>query len=399
MIRYDCMRPQPATIADSLRPGRCVRRVDDFGVDLYGPMDLVTGLGTSARGFAGALRAAGIPVHLVPTGSLFEGVTVVEPGLESDSRRFPLTIEHVNADSTERFLWHFGGDVAGASARVAVWYWELAAFRPDWIGNIRHYDEIWVGSQFGRRAVAAVTNVPVVVVPPPVTLSSGGGEVRPIRERFGIPREQFFFLYVFDYSSYVDRKNPFCLVDAFVDEFSGEPNVGLVLKVSHADAAAAGYRRLVAAAEAHSNITFISEVLDQADLEALFQTADCYVSPHRSEGFGLTVAEAMLRDCPVIATDYGATTDFLTPETGFPLEYSLVELEEDQGPYPHGFVWADPSREHLRLLLREVAGDVPAARRRAAAGRRLISEEFSFAAAGERMRRRLLCLHEGAARA
>ena len=231
-----------------------------------------------------------------------------------------------------------------------------------------------------------------------VTLTSGS-ELRPLRERFGIPREQFLFLYVFDYSSYVDRKNPDCLVDAFVDEFFGEPDVGLVLKVSHADAAAAGYGRLIAAAEAHSNITLISEMLDQADLETLFRTADCYVSPHRSEGFGLTVAEAMLRGCPVIATDYGATTDFLTPETGFPLEYTLVELEEDQGPYPRGYVWADPSREHLRGLLREVTQDVSAARGRAAAGRRLMDEEYSFAAVGGRMRSRLLRLHEGDARA
>ena len=351
----------------------------------------MTGLGTSARGFVGGLQEARVPVHLVPTGSLYPGLATVEPGLESDSRRFPLAIEHVNADTTERFLWRFGGDVDGVSARVAIWYWELAAFRPDWIVNTRYYDEIWVASQFGRRAVSAVTNVPVVVVPPPVTLPTGG-ETRPIRERLGIPREQFLFLYVFDYSSYVDRKNPFCLVDAFVDEFAGEPDVGLLLKVSHADTASAGYRRLIAEAEAHSNVMLVSEVLDDADLEALFRTADCYVSPHRSEGFGLTIAEAMLRDCPVIATDYGATTDFLTPETGFPLEYALVELEVDQGPYPRGYVWADPSREHLRLLLREVADDVPAAQRRAAAGRRLISEAFSFAAVGERMRRRLVRL-------
>ncbi len=395
MIRYHCMCAQPSTPSASAPPARRIPRVDEFGVDFFGPFDRVTGLGTSARGFVGALKEAGVPVHLVPTGNLYPGLATVEPGLESDSRRFPLAIEHVNADTTERFLWHFGGEVDGAHARVAVWYWELAAFRPDWIHNTRRYDEIWVASQFGRRAVSAVTNVPVVVVPPPVTLTSGS-ELRPVRERFGIPRERFLFLYVFDYSSYVDRKNPDCLVDAFVEEFSGEPDVGLVLKVSHADAAAAGYGRLVAAAEAHSNITLISEVLDQADLETLFRTADCYVSPHRSEGFGLTVAEAMLRDCPVIATDYGATTDFLTPETGFPLDYTLVELEEDQGPYPHGYVWADPSREHLRRLLREVAADVPAARRRAAAGRRLISEEYSFAAAGERMRRRLLGLYEAA---
>jgi glycosyltransferase involved in cell wall biosynthesis len=386
------MSAQPASTTASPRRAPHATRVADFGVDLYGPVDLVTGLGTSARGFADALCGAGVPVHLVPTGSLYEGVTSVDPGLRSDPRRFPVTIEHVNADSTERFLWHFAADVAGARSRVAVWYWELAAFRPDWIPNVRHYDEIWVASRFVQRSVSAITNVPVVVVPPPVTVRPSGN-LRPVRERFGIPQDEFVFLYVFDYSSYVDRKNPFCLVDAFVDEFGDAQGVRLVLKLSHADPLASGYRRLLDEAQAHESITVIPEMFDDADLESLFRTADCYVSPHRSEGFGLTLAEAMLRDCPVIATDYGATTDFLTPETGFPLEYQLVELEEDQGPYPRGYVWADPSREHLRRLLRQVVSDKPEAQRRAKEARRRISEEYSRAAAGERMRRRLAGLY------
>jgi glycosyltransferase involved in cell wall biosynthesis len=138
-------------------------------------------------------------------------------------------------------------------------------------------------------------------------------------------------------------------------------------------------------------------VFDDAALHALFTRADCYVSPHRSEGFGLTVAEAMLRECPVIATDYGSTTDFVTPETGFPLEYMLVEIAEDQGPYQRGYVWADPSREHLRILMRRVVDDAAGTRRRAEAGRRFIEERYSLRAVGERMVGRLRRLHDESA--
>ena len=84
------------------------------------------------------------------------------------------------------------------------------------------------------------------------------------------PNDQFLFLYVFDYSSYVDRKNPFCLVDAFIDEFSAEPDVHLLLKVSRADPATEVFGRLMAVAEAHDNITLASEVLDDGDLDSLF---------------------------------------------------------------------------------------------------------------------------------
>jgi glycosyltransferase involved in cell wall biosynthesis len=368
----------------------------DFGVDLYGPIDLATGLGASARGFARALWAADVPVHLVPTGEVCGAHTPAEHDLHSDTRRFALTIEHINADTTDAFMERFGTQLRGVSARVAVWYWELAAFRPDWISRARWYDEIWVASEFGRRAVAAMTNVPVRVVPPPMTLSPARGQSG--REQFHIPEDSFVFLYVFDHASLVDRKNPFCLVDAFVAEFAGDPGACLVLKVSHVNHDAPAYQVLEEATTGHPNVVVVAEMLDEADLANLFEAADCYVSPHRSEGFGLTVAESMLRGRPVIATGYGATTDFVSAQTGYPIEYSLVEIEEDTGPYLRGHVWADPSREHLRRLLRQVVDDPAAARVRGEAGRRLMEERYSPAAAGARMRAHLLRLHEAALR-
>jgi glycosyltransferase involved in cell wall biosynthesis len=368
------------------------RRVDDFGVDLYGPFDLVTGLGESSRGYARALQQAQVPVHLTSLSAMYPGLASLDPGLTSDSRRFPLVVAHVNADTTDAFLWRYGGQLTGARARVGVWFWELAALRSDWILNTLRYDEIWVASRFGQRAVAAVTNVPVEVVPPPV-LAPVAGDGASARRRLGIPDEDFVFLYVFDYSSYVDRKNPLCLVDAFLDEFKDQDGVWLVLKVTNVHPDDVGFRRLQQAAASHGRLLLVTDVLSPGDLGALFAMSECYVSPHRSEGFGLTVAEAMLSGCTVIATDYGATTDFITPETGFPLEYSLVEIDEDRGPYRRGYVWADPSREHLRSLMREVIADVPAARMRAAAGRQFIETRYGLDAAGERMLHRLQRLY------
>ena len=359
-------------------------RVSDFGVDLYGPVDLATGLGASARGFARGLLAADVPVHLVPTGDICGGHTSVDPAIASDGRRFPLTIEHINADTVDVFMRAHGHGLGHVVGRVAVWYWELAAFRADWITHASQYDEIWVASEFGRRAVAAMTNTPVRVVPPSIGPLPASGHRG--RERFRIPGDAFAFLYVFDNASFVERKNPFCLIDAFVEQFAGDRDTCLVLKVSHAGLDPSGYQRLQDATAAHPNILLVPEMLDDEDLAALFRAADCYVSPHRSEGFGLTLAEAMLRGCPVIATDYGATTDFLTDETGYPIEFSLMEIEQDLGPYQRGHVWADPSREHLGRLLREVASDPTAARARGDAGRRFVEERYSPTSAGARMR-------------
>jgi glycosyltransferase involved in cell wall biosynthesis len=389
------MSPQQSMAATApIGRAGSVERVDTLGVDFLGQFDLVTGLGESSRGFARALRDAGVPAHLLSVGDMYPGVARTDAALYSDPRRFPVSIEHVNADTTARFLRRFGRELSGLSARIAVWYWELAAFRPDWLVSIEPYDEIWVASSFGRRAVSAVTNTPVVVLPPPVTLVHDAAPAQ--RAAFGIPDAAFVFLYVFDYSSYVDRKNPFCLTDAFVTEFGDDPRTVLVLKVSHGDTTADGFRRLEDLAREHANVTLIGDILDGPSLAGLFEASDCYVSPHRSEGFGLTVAEAMLRGLPVIATDYGSTTDFLSKATGYPLRFELSEIEADQGPYSKGYVWADASREHLRELMRHVFDHPEDARAKGAAGRAFVREAYSVEAVGTRMRQRLGNLHAGA---
>ncbi len=374
------------------KPVRASERVSDLGADFYGQFELVTGGGVAARGYAGSLIEAGAPLHLVSLGDMYSGLATCDCQLPSDPRRFAVAVEHVNADTTVRFLRRYGSEVSSAGARVAIWFWELAALRPDWVQNTRHYDEIWVASEFGRRAVAAVTNTPVHVIPPPVELSPPAIDPIELRAKLGLQCDAFTFLYVFDYSSYVDRKNPRCLVEAYVDEFAPREGTALILKVSHGDPSSEGFQRMLHIAERRPDVHLVQEVLTGAQLRALFDVADCYVSPHRSEGFGLTVAEAMLCGRPVIATDWASTVDFVTPETAFPLDYSLVEIEKDTGPYLRGYVWADASQEHLRALMRTVLERPDEARARAAAGKRLIEERYSKQALGPRMRARLEAL-------
>ncbi|MCS7060235.1 MAG: glycosyltransferase [Anaerolineae bacterium] len=113
--------------------------------------------------------------------------------------------------------------------------------------------------------------------------------------------------------------------------------------------------------------TLIEETLDRPHVNALYHLADAYVSLHRSEGFGLTIAEAMRVGKPVIATDYSGPRDFLNQSNGYPVRYRLVELEQDYGPYQAGNVWAEPEVAHAALLTRQVLGN---AAERSAKGQR-----------------------------
>jgi glycosyltransferase involved in cell wall biosynthesis len=169
--------------------------------------------------------------------------------------------------------------------------------------------------------------------------------------------------------------------------------VQLVLKTINSDVDPEGAERL--RREAHGwPILVLDEYLDKDAVHALMALADCYVSLHRSEGFGLTLAEAMRLGKPVIATDYSGSADFLNAGTGLPVRYRLVEIARDAGPYERGRRWAEPDTEHAAELMRWAVGNPDALRelgRRAGAE---ISARHDVAAVSRTLVRRLRRLVE-----
>jgi glycosyltransferase involved in cell wall biosynthesis len=360
------------------------------GVDFYSPTGVVSGLGSAGRGYLAALRAARIPVSHVPVNELF----IHQPGTQRPERgRRPchaVSIVHVNADTVRRFLHYHASTLAASEYRIGLWVWELPALRDEWCDELRHFDEIWVPSTFCQRAVQATTAKPVVVMPHVVSASETAQHGR--RAKLQIDQGAFVFLYMFDASSLVERKNPQCLVDAFEAAFPEDERVRLVLKVSNADSVPDCARYLDTLAKRDPRCIVLRQTMSKDELAGLIYAADCYVSPHRSEGFGLTVAEAMSLGVPVIATDYGGTADFVTEAVGYPLRYRLVEVERDYGPYAKGAIWADPSREHLQELLLGVVTAPRVAAAKGQRGRVHIRETYSAAAVGRRIAERLAAI-------
>jgi glycosyltransferase involved in cell wall biosynthesis len=364
--------------------------IDLPGVNFYSPIGVVSGLGAAGRGYLAALRAAAVPVSLVPVHELFVHQASVGSAERRQRPRYPISLVHINADSVHRFLHFHARTFARAQYKIGIWAWELPAFRDEWWSELRNFDEIWVPSTFCRRAVQAMTAKPVIVVPHAVSANEAP---RPgYREKLQIGGDEFVFLYVFDASSFVERKNPHCLVDAFEAAFSEHDRVRLVLKVSNAGNDPEFSLYLDALATRNARCVVLRQTMQPHELARLVRASDCYVSPHRAEGFGLTVAEAMALGVPVIATDYGGTVDFVTEEAGFPLRYRLVEVDRDHGPYAKGAIWADPSREHLQELLRRVVANPRAAAARGQRARARMREDYSAAAVGRRIGERLAAI-------
>ena len=131
-----------------------------------------------------------------------------------------------------------------------------------------------------------------------------------------------------------------------------------------------------------------NELLPAGDRLALVAAADCYVSLHRSEGLGLTMAEAMAVGTPVIATAYSGNLDFM-PE-GSALLVPAAEVEVGPGHYyPAKGHWADPDIDAAAGMMRRVEAD-PALRRDLAAGGRRALQPFGYEQVGEIARDSLL---------
>jgi len=165
--------------------------------------------------------------------------------------------------------------------------------------------------------------------------------------------------------------------------------VGLVLKTMNARPEDPRWQRLLAEAAADRRVAVLAETLDRGEALGLFAACDAYVSPHRAEGFGRTLAEAMLLGRPVIATAHSGNADFLTPDTGFPVAYRLVPVGPGEYPFGEGLLWAEPDLESLAANMRLTVDQPGLARRRAQAGRDLIAARHDPRIVGTAYLRRL----------
>ena len=369
------------------------------GVNWLGPMNRSSGMGTACRGYLAAAQAVGLGTRLVPLDRIFAHQSLVEFGLPSASQDFPVTMVQANADTTNPVFAEYGDELGRAKYRIGLWVWELPAAHDDWVTQARRYDEIWVPSTFNQTTLQPIMRKPVLMVPYALAglPALGAAEKAATRAELGIAADAFVFFYMFDTFSFVDRKNPMALLDAFEAEFAGNDDVVLLLKISYMANLGTGYSatnlelqlRLEQIQARCRNVRLVLDMLPQEKVYELVNAADCYASPHRSEGFGLGVAEAMFYGKVVIATDFGGTTDFVQDGLGLKLKYSLVELTEDRGPYRRGDVWADPSIEHLRALMREVVGDAALCERLGRAASAHVMAHYAPEVVGRTIQRRL----------
>ncbi|MCL2935983.1 MAG: glycosyltransferase, partial [Trichodesmium sp. MAG_R02] len=272
---------------------------------------------------------------------------------------------------------------------IGFWAWEIPKFPQKWITAFTPFNEIWTYSNYCAESISMVSPIPVIKMMPSINL--------PIpkigRKELELPTDKFIFLFIFDFFSRLERKNPLATITAFKKAFGNyNPNVLLLIKSSNSQHFLKDKSSLINSIGDSQNIKYIDGYLSKEKINALLYNCNCYVSLHRAEGFGLTMAEAMFYGKPVIATGYSSNTEFMNIGNSFLVDYEKVEIAENYGPYKQGDIWANPNIEHCANLMKYVFDNYRQAEKIGLKASQDIKLLLSPETIGQKIKTRLECI-------
>ncbi len=348
------------------------------GVTLTGYLRAEVGVGEAARLVLDALVGARIEV------------SPVNVELPTSRQNHLLNSDAQIADRKINVIWMNAEHLLGFAAlvgpeffekryNVGGWAWETERIPQRMADNSDLVDEIWVPSNYVLNAIEPYVECPVYLFPHPVTeppVDSNFDLVKLLEKEskgrnslVGINptdvNKRFKFLFTFDFNSSLQRKNPFGVIDAFKKAF--RPNEGplLILKSVNGYKWQTDLERLKYAVLDRPDIVILDTYLSSAERGALLDSCDCYVSLHRSEGFGLGMAEAMTLAKPVIATAYSGNLEFMDNSTAWLVSAERIPVGPLAPPYSSDDYWGDPNLDEAAQYLREIASDPKAAQKKA----------------------------------
>jgi len=353
------------------------------------------GRGEDARCVARALRAAQMAfavrdVYGADRGR-DAGLEAELAGCLTDHLSAGINVFVINGDEIEPVLDRLAGEMSPTALNVAYPQWELGRYPEVWARALERFDEVWAPSRFVEEGLRRAVRRPIVYVPLPVEVRLSAFYSR---RHFAIPEQAFVFLTFCDVRSYLERKNPQAVVKAFERLCAADPAGAwaLVLRINRPlgdgsePAALARLRERLARSPNRDRMCVVDGLLRDDEVKCLVLAADCFISLHRSEGFGRGLAEAMSLGKPVIGTGYSGNKDFMREDTSCLVPYRLIPVEEGQYPHWQDQVWADPDVDQAAEWMRRVAQEGAWAKELARNAQREMRQRFAYRAAGLRYR-------------
>jgi hypothetical protein len=341
--RLQRRRLPPPALPSAIRPGSLV---------VSGMLDEVLGLSRAARLTVEGLASAGL-----------EPVPHDLRRLQSNgdiNNRLPVTgddgvwLMHCNAPEAA-VAQHLvsTADWAGRY-RIGYWAWELEALPSDWRPVAKRFHEIWAPSAFVARAVAPFARAVRVMPHPLPSIAPAHAD----RATFGWPADAIVFCALADGRSTFARKNPLGAALAYMKAFPrAEGRTRLAIKLVQPAADPEGLANLMQAVQGRTDIDIFERDMTDAEMMAFLACSDVLISLHRSEGFGLAIAEMLALGKPAVATNWSGNVDFMFGVHAAGLSpFTLVPVRDPTGRY-RGGRWAEPDIDGAARILHSLASD------------------------------------------
>jgi glycosyltransferase involved in cell wall biosynthesis len=327
------------------------------GLIVAGELSRASGLGEGARLMLAGLQRLGVPHWPLDVGGLLPAAArdMAPPAAGAAPPPGAPLVLHVNPPLLPLALLRLPRALTHGRLVIGYWSWELPLPPHDWHAGARFVHEVWVPSAFTADALASLTPGPPRVVPHPLSAALPVPSALD-RTAFGLPADAVVVLVSFNLASSFARKNPLGAIAAFRAAFGDRADRLLLLKIGNPEHFPEDFARIADAIGGARNIRVDTRTLPTADAHALTRAADIILSLHRSEGFGLVPAEAMLLGKPVVATGWSGNLDFMDADCAALVGFRLVPVDDPRQVYVGG-EWAEPDQADAAARLRQLADD------------------------------------------
>jgi glycosyltransferase involved in cell wall biosynthesis len=369
------------------------QNMGDPGVNLVGYANAELGMGEHVRMSAAAFSGTDVKYGIVDfqVGVSSRKQAQLNHGSLISSNVYKANLFHINADQMLTAFCHLGREFFSNRYNIGYWLWELSKCPDEWLPVMGLVDEVWAPSRFIQRAFAERSCLPVEYMPLCVQVPPLKGYNR---NYYDLPEDRFLFLFAFDFFSFMDRKNPFAIIKAFKQAFPEmNTRIGLVIKIMNGDPNNQRWKDMCNMIGDDTRVFIYNKVMTRDEIIGLIDSCNCFVSLHRSEGFGFGPAEAMYLGKPVIVTNYSGNTDFTLPDNSCLVDYRLIPVIEGQYVFDRDQVWADPDIEHAAWYMRRLASQDSYGMELGKKAAAFIRENHSPARIGSLYRERLKALH------
>ena len=365
-----------------------------WGINLIGPVSSATGLGQSFRLIERVVEQLHVPYLIYEWGKYTPNkvdTAQYQEKMEQDLH-YGINLWHVNPAEFPKVYKDMTQAAFDGRYNIAFWLWELEDFPDEWVPCANLLDEIWTPSEFISRSLRKKIRKPVYTIPYFVTAEADTKKYG--RDYFNLPKESFLFLMMYDVYSIQERKNPEGVIRAFQEAFPPDRmDVGLVIKINSADRGS--LQKIRQKVGQYTNVYLIQDNLEKIQVNSLIADCNVLVSLHRAEGFGLTMAEAMLNHVPVIATDWSANTEFMNQNTACMVGYELVTLKKNLPPYKKGNHWAEPDIAEAAAYMKRLAEDSVYYKKMSENGYAYVQDKLGMESVCEKMTERLQDIRNG----